>query len=179
MLLFLGSECPPLTSPLNGQLEPLQSSYIFKDHITVTCDPGYSLRQVRQRLSLAFDDNGRLIPANWNRWCFRPHLSHNTRRLSQGDKEFEHYQIDCQRNGTWSNEIPLCKSKPYYNSTFFFSSYCLSRVISLFYFFVAGTREGISKESSFPSEYFNQSDTELNRTAMAGGQSLSTSNFNP
>ncbi|XP_057207972.1 mannan-binding lectin serine protease 1 isoform X2 [Triplophysa rosa] len=66
-----GSQCPPPASPLNGQLEPMQSNYIFKDHITVTCDPGYSLRQ--------------------------------------GEKEFEHYQIDCQRDGTWSSETPLCK----------------------------------------------------------------------
>ncbi|XP_055053069.2 mannan-binding lectin serine protease 1 [Misgurnus anguillicaudatus] len=65
-----GSECPPPTTPLNGQLEPLQSNYIFKDHITVTCDPGYSLRQ----------DN----------------------------KEFEHYQIDCQKDGSWSSDIPQC-----------------------------------------------------------------------
>lgn len=157
MLLFLGSECPPLTSPLNGQLEPLQSSYIFKDHITVTCDPGYSLRQVRQRLSLAFDDNGRLIPANWNHWCFRPHLSHDTRRLSQGDKEFEHYQIDCQRNGTWSNEIPLCKSKPYYNSTFFFLP-TVSHVsfLSSTFLLLAPEKEYQRSRRSLPSILTNQ-----------------------
>ncbi|KTG39949.1 hypothetical protein cypCar_00024434 [Cyprinus carpio] len=66
-----GSECSPLAAPLNGHLEPLQSNYIFKDHITLTCDPGYSLRQ--------------------------------------GDKEFEHYQIECQRDGKWSSDVPLCK----------------------------------------------------------------------
>ncbi|XP_050985234.1 mannan-binding lectin serine protease 1 isoform X3 [Labeo rohita] len=66
-----GSECSPLAAPLNGHLEPLLSNYIFKDHITLTCDPGYSLRQ--------------------------------------GDKEFEHYQIECQMDGKWSSDVPLCK----------------------------------------------------------------------
>uniref|UniRef100_A0A8C1ZAK2 Mannan-binding lectin serine peptidase 1 n=2 Tax=Cyprinus carpio TaxID=7962 RepID=A0A8C1ZAK2_CYPCA len=66
-----GSECSPLAAPLNGHLEPLQSNYVFKDHIMLTCDPGYSLRQ--------------------------------------GDKEFEHYQIECQRDGKWSSDVPLCK----------------------------------------------------------------------
>ncbi|XP_051520829.1 mannan-binding lectin serine protease 1 isoform X1 [Myxocyprinus asiaticus] len=66
-----GTECSPPSAPLNGQLEPLQSNYIFKDHITVTCDPGYSLRK--------------------------------------DDKEFEHYQIECQNNGKWSSHIPPCK----------------------------------------------------------------------
>ncbi|XP_051966147.1 mannan-binding lectin serine protease 1-like [Xyrauchen texanus] len=66
-----GSKCSPPTTPLNGQLEPLQSNYIFKDHVTVTCDSGYSLRK--------------------------------------GDKEFEHYQIECQNDGKWSSDIPLCK----------------------------------------------------------------------
>ncbi len=49
MLLSSGSECSPLAAPVNGNLEPLQSNYIFKDHITLTCDPGYSLRQVREK----------------------------------------------------------------------------------------------------------------------------------
>uniref|UniRef100_A0A671MHR0 Mannan-binding lectin serine protease 1-like n=1 Tax=Sinocyclocheilus anshuiensis TaxID=1608454 RepID=A0A671MHR0_9TELE len=66
-----GSECSPLAAPLNGHLEPLQSNYVFKDHIIMTCDPGYSLRQ--------------------------------------GDEEFEHYQIECQRDGKWSSDVPLCK----------------------------------------------------------------------
>uniref|UniRef100_A0A671MHU4 Mannan-binding lectin serine protease 1-like n=1 Tax=Sinocyclocheilus anshuiensis TaxID=1608454 RepID=A0A671MHU4_9TELE len=68
-----GSECSPLAAPLNGHLEPLQSNYVFKDHIIMTCDPGYSLRQ--------------------------------------GDEEFEHYQIECQRDGKWSSDVPLCKKK--------------------------------------------------------------------
>ncbi|KAK7156732.1 hypothetical protein R3I94_006693 [Phoxinus phoxinus] len=66
-----GSECSPPVAPLNGHLEPLQSNYIFKDHISLTCDPGYTLRQ--------------------------------------GDNEFEHYQIECQRDGKWSSDFPLCK----------------------------------------------------------------------
>ncbi|KAG1951950.1 mannan-binding lectin serine protease [Pimephales promelas] len=66
-----GSECSPPVAPHNGHLEPLQSNYIFKDHLTLTCDPGYSLRQ--------------------------------------GDNELEHYQIECQRDGKWSSDLPLCK----------------------------------------------------------------------
>ncbi|NP_001373185.1 mannan-binding lectin serine protease 1 isoform 1 precursor [Danio rerio] len=66
-----GPECSPPTPLLNGQLEPLQPIYIFRDHITLTCDPGYLLRQ--------------------------------------GDEEFEHYQIECLRDGKWSSGVPLCK----------------------------------------------------------------------
>uniref|UniRef100_A0A4W4G4Z5 Mannan-binding lectin serine peptidase 1 n=1 Tax=Electrophorus electricus TaxID=8005 RepID=A0A4W4G4Z5_ELEEL len=64
-------QCPVLLAPPNGHLEPLQSQYLFKEHITVTCDPGYSLQK--------------------------------------DGEEFEHYQIKCQTDGTWSSNIPLCK----------------------------------------------------------------------
>ncbi|XP_047676480.1 mannan-binding lectin serine protease 1 isoform X3 [Tachysurus fulvidraco] len=40
-----GSECAAPTLPPNGHFEPLQSKYFFKEHITVTCDPGYSLQK--------------------------------------------------------------------------------------------------------------------------------------
>ncbi len=59
MLLSSGSECSPLAAPVNGNLEPLQSNYIFKDHITLTCDPGYSLRQVREKSPFASADKAR------------------------------------------------------------------------------------------------------------------------
>ncbi|XP_017564365.2 mannan-binding lectin serine protease 1 isoform X2 [Pygocentrus nattereri] len=39
------SECPVPIVPPNGHLEPLQSQYFFKEHITVTCDPGYTLQK--------------------------------------------------------------------------------------------------------------------------------------
>ncbi|XP_053363133.1 mannan-binding lectin serine protease 1 isoform X1 [Clarias gariepinus] len=39
------SECAVPVLPLNGHLEPLQSKYFFKEHITVTCDPGYSVQK--------------------------------------------------------------------------------------------------------------------------------------
>lgn len=46
MLLFVGSECAAPMLPPNGQFEPLQSKYYFKEHITVTCDSGYLLQKV-------------------------------------------------------------------------------------------------------------------------------------
>ncbi|XP_022522270.2 mannan-binding lectin serine protease 1 isoform X2 [Astyanax mexicanus] len=66
-----GSECPVPVVPLNGHFESLQSQYFFKEHITVTCDPGYSLQK--------------------------------------DGEEFEHYQLECQTDGTWSSSLPLCK----------------------------------------------------------------------
>ncbi|KAK3560559.1 hypothetical protein QTP86_010966 [Hemibagrus guttatus] len=41
-----GSECEAPMLPPNGQFEPLQSKYYFKEHITVTCDPGYLLQKI-------------------------------------------------------------------------------------------------------------------------------------
>ncbi|MCJ8739768.1 hypothetical protein PDJAM_G00050990 [Pangasius djambal] len=40
-----GSECAVPMLPPNGHLEPLQSKYFFKEHIMVTCDPGYLLQK--------------------------------------------------------------------------------------------------------------------------------------
>ncbi|XP_030632245.1 mannan-binding lectin serine protease 1 [Chanos chanos] len=37
------SECPVPMVPQHGQLEPVQSQYFFKDHVVLTCDPGYTL----------------------------------------------------------------------------------------------------------------------------------------
>ncbi|TRY92851.1 hypothetical protein DNTS_015605 [Danionella cerebrum] len=68
-----GPQCSPLPPPLNGQLEPTQLVYTFRDHITLSCDPGYSMKE--------------------------------------GEEEFEHYQIECQRDGTWSNDVKLCKNR--------------------------------------------------------------------
>uniref|UniRef100_A0AAY5EZW5 Mannan-binding lectin serine peptidase 1 n=1 Tax=Electrophorus electricus TaxID=8005 RepID=A0AAY5EZW5_ELEEL len=92
-----GSECPVLLAPPNGHLEPLQSQYLFKEHITVTCDPGYSLQKVK--------DTDSLWPQcmHWHMGLFlyfsfgSIHLS-----LSKDGEEFEHYQIKCQTDGTWS-----------------------------------------------------------------------------
>lgn len=151
ILLFSGSECSPPVAPLNGHLEPLQSKYIFKDHITLTCDPGYSLRQVRQRTH--FTDKGTD--------CFTSH-SHS---LLQGDEEFEHYQIECQRDGEWSSNFPLCKSKSFNRDSVILFSSCLFSHLPFLFFLIllllAATREGIPKEESFPTKHFNQSDTEL------------------
>lgn len=163
ILLSSGSECSPPVAPLNGHLEPLQSNYIFKDHITLTCDPGYSLRQVRQRTHFTCADKGsdcyKLIETN--PYCFTSH-SHS---LLQGDNEFEHYQIECQRDGKWSSDFPLCKSKFFNrdcNSGFLLSFFSHLPFLSfLLLLLLAATREGISKEASFPTKHFNQSDTEL------------------
>lgn len=75
MLLSSGSECSPLAAPLNGHLEPLQSNYIFKDHIMLTCDPGYSLRQVRERLPFTCADKASdwCKPIETNQYCFTSH----------------------------------------------------------------------------------------------------------
>ncbi|KAG7321986.1 hypothetical protein KOW79_014844 [Hemibagrus wyckioides] len=45
-----GSECAAPILPPNGQIEPLQSKYYFKEHITVTCDPGYLLQKDGEEL---------------------------------------------------------------------------------------------------------------------------------
>lgn len=37
--------------PPNGHLEPLQSKYFFKEHVTVTCDPGYLLQKVIMQIN--------------------------------------------------------------------------------------------------------------------------------
>ncbi|XP_061073373.1 mannan-binding lectin serine protease 1 isoform X1 [Conger conger] len=67
----VGSQCPVLQPPLNGQIEPVQPQYTFKDHILVTCDHGY--------------------------------------RVVKDDEEMEHYQIVCEKDGSWSSIVPTCK----------------------------------------------------------------------
>uniref|UniRef100_A0AAY5LBW9 Mannan-binding lectin serine peptidase 1 n=1 Tax=Esox lucius TaxID=8010 RepID=A0AAY5LBW9_ESOLU len=57
--------------PLNGQLDPVQIQYSFKDHVLVSCEPGY--------------------------------------RLIQDGEELEHFEIKCQKDGSWSSSDPLCK----------------------------------------------------------------------
>ncbi|XP_067103113.1 mannan-binding lectin serine protease 1 isoform X1 [Osmerus mordax] len=44
-------QCPALVTPLHGQLNPAQVQYSFKDHVLVTCDPGYSLFKDGEELS--------------------------------------------------------------------------------------------------------------------------------
>lgn len=45
-----GSECAAPLQPPNGHVEPLQSQYFFKEHVTVTCDPGYLLQKVMMQI---------------------------------------------------------------------------------------------------------------------------------
>ncbi|XP_036393050.1 mannan-binding lectin serine protease 1 isoform X2 [Megalops cyprinoides] len=67
----VGSQCPVLQPPVDGQLEPLLPQYSFKDHVLVTCDEGY--------------------------------------KVFKDDEEMEHYQIVCQKDGSWSSKVPTCK----------------------------------------------------------------------
>lgn len=162
ILLSSGSECSPPVAPLNGHLEPLQSNYIFKDHITLTCDPGYSLRQVRQRTHFTCADKGsdccKLIETN--PYCFTSH-SHS---LLQGDNELEHYQIECQRDGKWSSDFPLCKSKFFNRDSVILFSSCLFFLtchFSLFFFFfffylLPPEKESQRRRRSLPSILTNQ-----------------------
>ncbi|XP_075884572.1 mannan-binding lectin serine protease 1 [Nelusetta ayraudi] len=41
----IGSECPVLEAPPHALLHPVQSKYFFKDHVRVSCEPGYQLLQ--------------------------------------------------------------------------------------------------------------------------------------
>lgn len=65
-----GSVCPVPVRPADGRLDPVQSEYSFKDHILLTCLPGY--------------------------------------KLLKGGELLDHYQLDCQANGSWSSELPVC-----------------------------------------------------------------------
>uniref|UniRef100_A0A8C7D2M7 MBL associated serine protease 1 n=1 Tax=Oncorhynchus kisutch TaxID=8019 RepID=A0A8C7D2M7_ONCKI len=65
------SHCPVPVKPLYGQLDPVQIQYSFKDHILVSCDPGY--------------------------------------RLIRDGEELEHFQIECQKDGSWNSFVPLCE----------------------------------------------------------------------
>ncbi|XP_014068887.1 mannan-binding lectin serine protease 1 isoform X2 [Salmo salar] len=65
------SQCPVPVKPLYGQLDPVQIQYSFKDHVLVSCDPGY--------------------------------------RLIRDGEELEHFQIECQKDGSWSSFVPICE----------------------------------------------------------------------
>uniref|UniRef100_A0A674D6L5 MBL associated serine protease 1 n=1 Tax=Salmo trutta TaxID=8032 RepID=A0A674D6L5_SALTR len=65
------SQCPVPVKPLYGQLDPVQIQYSFKDHVLVSCDPGY--------------------------------------KLIRDGEELEHFQIECQKDGSWSSFVPLCE----------------------------------------------------------------------
>ncbi|XP_035242085.1 mannan-binding lectin serine protease 1 isoform X1 [Anguilla anguilla] len=67
----VGSQCQVLQPPENGQLEPVQPQYTFKDHVLVTCNHGY--------------------------------------KVFKDDEELEHYQIVCEKGGSWSSTVPTCK----------------------------------------------------------------------
>ncbi|XP_063298884.1 mannan-binding lectin serine protease 1 isoform X2 [Pelobates fuscus] len=66
-----GTSCPDLRPPLNGQIEPSQSKYTFKDQAVISCKPGY--------------------------------------RVLKDNVEMDSFQIECQKDGTWSNRIPTCQ----------------------------------------------------------------------
>uniref|UniRef100_A0A672YE86 Mannan-binding lectin serine peptidase 1 n=1 Tax=Sphaeramia orbicularis TaxID=375764 RepID=A0A672YE86_9TELE len=66
-----GSKCPVPETPPNALLNPVQSEYIFKDHVLFTCEPGY--------------------------------------RLLKDGELLDHYQLDCQVDGSWSSSAPQCQ----------------------------------------------------------------------
>ncbi|KAJ7995420.1 hypothetical protein DPEC_G00244390 [Dallia pectoralis] len=66
-----GSLCQAPVKPLNGHLDPVQIQYSFKDHVLVSCEPGY--------------------------------------RLIQDGEDLEHYEIKCQKDGSWSSSAPPCE----------------------------------------------------------------------
>ncbi|XP_045021784.1 mannan-binding lectin serine protease 1 isoform X3 [Bubalus bubalis] len=38
-----GNECPKLQPPVHGKIEPLQTTYSFKDQVLISCDTGYKV----------------------------------------------------------------------------------------------------------------------------------------
>ncbi|XP_076590722.1 mannan-binding lectin serine protease 1 isoform X3 [Chaetodon auriga] len=66
-----GSQCQVPETPPHALLNPVQSEYFFKDHILVTCEPGY--------------------------------------RLLKDGEYLDHYQMDCQSDGSWSSAPPHCQ----------------------------------------------------------------------
>ncbi|XP_069473581.1 mannan-binding lectin serine protease 1 isoform X3 [Ambystoma mexicanum] len=66
-----GNSCPVLQPPANGNIEPLQSAYTFKDQALITCNVGY--------------------------------------HVLKDNLEMDAFQIECQKDGTWSNVVPTCK----------------------------------------------------------------------
>ncbi|XP_027135930.1 mannan-binding lectin serine protease 1 isoform X3 [Larimichthys crocea] len=65
-----GSQCAVPEAPPHALLNPVQSEYVFKDHVLVTCEPGY--------------------------------------RLLKDGQNLDHYQLDCQSDGSWSSSPPRC-----------------------------------------------------------------------
>lgn len=66
-----GNECPELRPPVHGKIEPLQTTYSFKDQVLISCDTGY--------------------------------------KVLKDDVVMDTFQIECLKDGTWSNKIPTCK----------------------------------------------------------------------
>ncbi|KAM9316565.1 mannan-binding lectin serine protease 1 [Gastrophryne carolinensis] len=66
-----GVSCPNLQAPLNGKIEPAQSTYTFKDQAVITCNPGF--------------------------------------RVQRDNVEMNSFQIECTKDGTWSNPVPKCQ----------------------------------------------------------------------
>ncbi|XP_032731504.1 mannan-binding lectin serine protease 1 isoform X2 [Lontra canadensis] len=66
-----GNECPEPQPPVHGKIEPLQTTYSFKDQVLISCDTGY--------------------------------------KVLKDNVEMDTFQIECLKDGTWSNRIPTCK----------------------------------------------------------------------
>ncbi|KAF4020903.1 hypothetical protein G4228_012390 [Cervus hanglu yarkandensis] len=66
-----GNECPKLQPPIHGKIEPLQTTYSFKDQVLISCDTGY--------------------------------------KVLKDNVEMDTFQMECLKDGMWSNRIPTCK----------------------------------------------------------------------
>uniref|UniRef100_A0A0P6J6A4 Mannan-binding lectin serine protease 1 n=1 Tax=Heterocephalus glaber TaxID=10181 RepID=A0A0P6J6A4_HETGA len=66
-----GNECPELRPPVHGKIEPLQTTYSFKDQVLISCDTGY--------------------------------------KVLKDNVVMDTFQIECLKDGTWSNKMPTCK----------------------------------------------------------------------
>nr|XP_020725731.1 mannan-binding lectin serine protease 1 isoform X3 [Odocoileus virginianus texanus] len=66
-----GNECPKLQPPVHGKIEPLQTTYSFKDQVLISCNTGY--------------------------------------KVLKDNVEMDTFQMECLKDGTWSNRIPTCK----------------------------------------------------------------------
>lgn len=42
-----GNECPEPQPPVHGKIEPLQTTYSFKDQVLISCDTGYKMLKVQ------------------------------------------------------------------------------------------------------------------------------------
>ncbi|XP_020725731.2 mannan-binding lectin serine protease 1 isoform X3 [Odocoileus virginianus] len=66
-----GNECPKMQPPVHGKIEPLQTTYSFKDQVLISCNTGY--------------------------------------KVLKDNVEMDTFQMECLKDGTWSNRIPTCK----------------------------------------------------------------------